>query len=224
MSEVLKKRRHVFLGASGSGKTELSLNFAMDFPAKSNEHICFFDMDQTKGLFRSRDFFETMSARGIETVDTFNFQDAPIVPAGITSKLSRDDVVCIFDVGGNSAGAVMIGQYTGRMSPETTNYYYVINPCRPFADTAEDIEQGMVEILTASRIQPEWIQVVSNPNMGRETTADLILARHKRLEEQLSTLDMRPAALCVRADLAEQVSANTEVPVIPLQTYLSRLY
>lgn len=224
MDKLILRKNNVFLGASGSGKTELSINFAVDARGRIDETVCFFDMDQTKGLFRSRDFFDMMSECGIDTVDTYNFQDAPVVPAGVTSRISSGDAVCVFDVGGNSAGAIMIGQYTARMCLADTAYYYVINPCRPFADTAEDIEQSLVQILTASRIQPEWIQIVSNPNMGGETTAALILERHRNLEKYLTRLGLRAAFLCARWDLADEVAAKADIPVIPLRLYLRRLY
>lgn len=216
-------RIFVLLGASGSGKTELAINLAMKARSQ-NRQVCFFDMDQTKGLFRSRDFFDILSGCGIETVDTYDFQDAPVVPAGVVSKISSDKTMCVFDVGGNPAGAVMIGQYAGRINRENTAYYYVINPCRPFSDTAEDIEQSLVQILSASRIQPEWIQIISNPNMGGETTAALVLERHRQLEGLLSRLGMKPSFLCCRSDLAGEVEAKADVPVIPLQLYLRRLY
>lgn len=217
-------KHHVFLGASGSGKTELSINFAVNARMRSEKTVCFFDMDQTKGLFRSRDFFDMMSDHGIDTVDTYDFQDAPVVPAGISGKINNEGNICVFDVGGNAAGAVMIRQYTGRMKPEDTAYYYVINPCRPFAGTAEDIGQGMAEILTASGVQPEWIRIISNPNMGDGTTAELILERHKTLESQMAQFGMEIAALCSSAKLAGEIAGCVNVPLIPLHLYLRKLY
>jgi hypothetical protein len=155
MNRIPSEKRHsVFLGASGSGKTELSVNFAIEASGLTDRQICFFDMDQTKGLFRSRDFFDILSAHGIAPVDTYEFQDAPIVPAGVVSRIDDERSLCVFDVGGNTAGAVMIGQYAGRLRPEDTDYYYVVNPCRPFSDTAADLEQGMAEILSASHVDP----------------------------------------------------------------------
>lgn len=224
MNPVSIKRHNVFLGASGSGKTELAINFAVKASSQRDKKISFFDMDQTKGLFRSRDFFDMMTGYGIDTVDTCDFQDAPIVPAGVTSKINSEDTICVFDVGGNTAGAVMIGQYTGRMKPEDTNYFYVINPCRPFTDTLEDLEQSMAGILNASGVDPSWIQIISNPNMGGMTDPALILAQHRRLEKLVARLDMKPVSVCASTGLARDIAGNVNVPVIPLQLYISRLY
>lgn len=222
MDALLHKRHCVFLGASGSGKTELSVNFAVS--AAKSAVVSFFDMDQTKGLFRSRDLFDELAANGVETVDTYNFQDAPIVPAGVQSRIRDENTLCVFDVGGNAAGAVMIGQYTGIMRPEDTDYFYVINPCRPFTETAADIERSMVEILYASRIDPSWIKLVSNPNMGRETTAALALEQHRRLEKLTERLGMKPAALCADDAYSAELAGEVDVPVLPLRLYLRRFY
>ena len=222
MDTLFGKRHCVFLGASGSGKTELSVNFAIS-AAKSAE-VTFFDMDQTKGLFRSRDLFDELASAGVETVETYSFQDAPIVPAGVQSIIRDDNKRCVFDVGGNAAGAVMIGQYAGLMNPDNTDYYYVINPCRPFTQSVEEIERSMVEILYASRIEPSWIKLVSNPCMGRETTPKLVLEQHKRLETMTKQLGMEIAALCADTAFFEQLAAQTDVPLLPLRLYLRKFY
>lgn len=223
MNNALMHKRHfVFLGPSGSGKTELSVNFAVS--AAKSASVSFFDMDQTKGLFRSRDLFDELAAEGVETVDTYNFQDAPIVPAGVQSRIKDDSALCIFDVGGNASGAVMIGQYTSIMSPEDTDYFYVINPCRPFAGLPEEIERSMVEILYASGIDSSWIKIVSNPNMGRETTAALVLEQHRRLERMIEQCGIKPAALCADAAFSAELEDEVDVPVLPLRLYLRRFY
>ena len=224
MDNVSFKRHSVFLGASGSGKTELSLNLAIRLSGLTHKKVSFFDMDQTKGLFRSRDLFEVMYGYGIDTVETYNFQDAPIIPAGVVSKIEDENTVCVFDVGGNTAGAVMIGQFTGRMKPDSTDYFYVINPCRPFTDNVEDIERNMVDILMTSGVDPSWIKVISNPNMGRETTAELIVEKHRRLEKMLAQLGIRLEMLCVEEGLAKEVEKDLDVPTIPVQLFIRRLY
>ncbi|NLA87780.1 MAG: hypothetical protein GX847_10990, partial [Clostridiales bacterium] len=46
------KKTVIFLGESGSGKSEISINFAMRLRGETDRIIHFFDMDQTKPLFR----------------------------------------------------------------------------------------------------------------------------------------------------------------------------
>ena len=146
MPEPAFKKHSVFLGASGSGKTELSVNFAILARRRAGRRVIFIDMDQTKGLFRARDFFDELRAEGVEPVDTFAFQDAPVIPAGVAAAIDDEDAMCVFDVGGNAAGAVMIGQFVEKLPVESTDYFFVINPCRPLSATAAGLERGMVEL------------------------------------------------------------------------------
>lgn len=50
------KRTFVFLGESGSGKSEMSIFFAQKLLEYTGKTIWLIDMDQTKGMFRSRDW------------------------------------------------------------------------------------------------------------------------------------------------------------------------
>lgn len=224
MPEPAFKKHSVFLGASGSGKTELSLNFAVAARQKTGRRLNFIDMDQTKGLFRARDFFDIMRAQGIDTVDTFSFQDAPVIPSGVGTAIADADAMCVFDVGGNAAGAVMIGQFVEKLPVESTDYFFVINPCRPLSATAAGLERGMVEILCASGIDPAWLKVISNPNMGRETSRELILERHTRLQELLSGLGMSACAIAADSALSAGLEEAAGLPVLPLRLYMRSLY
>ena len=218
------KLHSVFLGASGSGKTELSLNFAVAARQKTGRRLNFIDMDQTKGLFRARDFFDIMRAQGIDTVDTFSFQDAPVIPSGVGTAIADADAMCVFDVGGNAAGAVMIGQFVEKLPVEDTDYFFVINPCRPLSDTPAELERSMVEILYASGIDPSWLKIISNPNMGRETSRELILGRHAYLQELLSGLGMSACAIAADSALSAGLEEAAGLPLLPLRLYMRSLY
>ena len=70
MEKTLKKllenkKNFVFVGEAGCGKSEIALNFAMGMRKLTDKPIHFFDMDQTKPLFRSRDVRERLEAEGI---------------------------------------------------------------------------------------------------------------------------------------------------------------
>ena len=60
-----KKKNFIFLGEAGSGKSEIAVNFAMEFARGGVKNIHFFDLDQTKPLFRSRDICGKLEDAGI---------------------------------------------------------------------------------------------------------------------------------------------------------------
>ena len=75
MSETYEKftngaKNLVFLGEAGSGKTETSINLARKLACESSRRVHFFDMDQTKPLFRARDCETELENEGI----IFHFQ------------------------------------------------------------------------------------------------------------------------------------------------------
>lgn len=61
----------------GSGKSEISINFAKWLVQLQDKPVHFFDMDMTKPLFRSRDVEMQMEALGIICHHEKQFLDAP---------------------------------------------------------------------------------------------------------------------------------------------------
>ena len=88
MQEKLKKLigdniNFVFVGEAGSGKSEISINFAKWLVQLQDKPVHFFDMDMTKPLFRSRDVREQMDEMGIIFHHEEQFFDAPTVVGGV---------------------------------------------------------------------------------------------------------------------------------------------
>ena len=82
----------------------------------------------------------------------------------------------------------------------------------------------MVEILYASGIDPSWLKIISNPNMGRETSRELILGRHAYLQELLSGLGMSACAIAADSALSAGLEEASGLPVLPLRLYMRSLY
>ena len=65
----------VFLGEAGSGKTETAINLALRLAREGGRSVHFFDMDQTKPLFRARDCGDVLESRGV----VFHFQSLSLI-------------------------------------------------------------------------------------------------------------------------------------------------
>ena len=78
------------------------------------------------------------------------------------------------DVGGGNYGAHMIGQFHELLNAENALVLYVVNPYRPWSDSAEAVEETMRRVLGSARL--ERISVLANPNYGPHTTLEEIVS------------------------------------------------
>ena len=215
-------KHFLFLGQTGSGKTELAVNMALSLAQEKKTKICFIDMDQTKGLFRARDLKEKLEEKGIRFLKTTQFQDSPIVPQGVTGALADKECTCIFDVGGNSIGARMVGQYAPWLNKSLS--LYVINPNRPFSSDESSILSNMEMILSAGRILWHNVKIISNPCMGEETTPEDIVAGHDLLTKSLTDCNIALSALTVKEGMEDIVRQRVSCPVYPIKIFVRPLY
>lgn len=169
------KRFIVVIGNFGSGKTELSLNVA--FAASKVQKTTLVDLDIINPYFRSTERKKELNSAGIRLLSpTFAMMgvEVPSLPADIYSVFSDDSETVVFDVGGDPAGAVALGQYKRFFDNEgNVEVYYVINARRPFSCSVELNLDMISRITMASRMGVTGI--INNTNLSEETSvADLI--------------------------------------------------
>ena len=129
------KKNYVFLGGAGSGKSELSINFALCLASEQEKPVHFFDLDMTKPLFRSRDQARVFEKSGVVCHFEEQFMDAPTQAGGV-SPLLRDPNACtVLDVGGDYIGARAVGWYGPLLNRPDTAVLYVLNAYRPWMET-----------------------------------------------------------------------------------------
>lgn len=214
----------VFIGESGSGKTELSANLALSLAKTQDKQVYFIDMDQTKMLFRARDFSNILKQGNVNLPNMPELMDSPLVPDGVTNLLQDDNIICVMDVGGNALGASMIGQYATIFATKNTKFYYVINPCRSFSSNINDIEESFKTIIHVARIPEEKVEFISNPYLGTYTTPELILDYHKGLEENLAKRNWHVSYLSTAPQYAEKIQKVVHCPVLCIDLYVQQLY
>ena len=185
-TDILKnKRTAAFLGEAGSGKTEIALNFVLGLRKETDRPIHFFDMDQTKPLFRARDVAQHLRENGIifhSNTDT-SIEDVAAVTPGVLAAFAEKDSYIIMDVGGNEGGARVLGQYFEQLNREDSMILLPINPYRPWSGSAENLAVTIDKITKAART--ECVKVVSNPNFCAQTNAEDVLLGNEKLKEML---------------------------------------
>lgn len=169
------KKITVITGHYGCGKTNLSVNLALDAAAQGNS-VTVVDLDLVNPYFRTADFKELFESRGIRLIapDFANTNlDVPSVQFDI-EQLAVNGGTLIIDVGGDDAGAFALGRYSDSLNSfgNDLDMLYVVNQCRNLTETAEEASALMFEIETASRMK--HTAIVNNTNLGSETTSEII--------------------------------------------------
>lgn len=162
-------------GHYGSGKTNFSVNLALE-AAKRGKEVIVIDLDIVNPYFRTADFDDLLTNAGIKLITPAYANsnlDIPVLPASIDASLSNQDAIVILDVGGDDAGAIALGRYAPRILNMDYDLLYVINECRYLTRTADEAVELMREIEMASRLKATGI--VNNTNLGKETTAETVL-------------------------------------------------
>lgn len=165
----LKKMR-IFIGSYGSGKSELSIRFALD--AAREGRTLLIDLDMVNTYFRATDRKRELEAAGVELISP-NYVSSNVetlsLPAKVMTAFDSDWDTVIFDVGGDAAGAKALGRFYGAFQAQEAppEMYLVVNTRRPMAESPERVKQMIAELEAASRLAVTGL--VNNTNLGVET-------------------------------------------------------
>lgn len=168
------RRLIVIAGHYGSGKTNLAVNYALRL-AESGRSVTLADLDIVNPYFRAADAADVLRAAGAELIAPVYANtnlDIPALPPSIQGVFADRTRTAVFDVGGDDAGAVALGQYSRFFAEEPYEFYYVINGRRLLTETPEDCAALLAEIENASRLRATGI--INNTNLGCETTPQLV--------------------------------------------------
>lgn len=215
-----EKKNFVFVGEAGSGKSELAINFARRLAASSQLPVHFFDLDMTKPLFRSRDAAHSLEQAGIHVHFMEQFMDAPTLVGGVAPLLRDQAALVVMDVGGDHIGARSIGGFAPQLNRADAAVFYVINSYRPWSDNIDHIDETLGKILGASHIQLTQLNLVSNPNNGRDTTVAEVVDGHRETTDMVNQY-IPVSFCCAREEIAQEVGTQVDVPVFPLRLELT---
>ncbi len=168
------KKLTIVTGHYGSGKTNFSVNLAMDVSDKG-EKCTVIDLDIVNPYFRTADFSGMFSDRGIALyapVYANSNLDIPSLNIPLESILADGGYV-IIDVGGDDEGAKALGRYAPAINAfEDKDMLYVINRYRYLTKDAPDAAQVMREIEYSCGLKHTGL--VNNSSLGAETTQDTV--------------------------------------------------
>lgn len=171
------KRLTLLCGHYGSGKTNISVNLAMDL-RKNYPNVTLADLDIVNPYFRSKDSEKLLKENGIRLIcsEFANSNvDLPSLPQEIYSVTDDRSVRAVMDIGGDERGALALGRLSPAITAENDyDMLMVINRFRPLTPDPESVAEVMAEITNACRIP--FTGLINNSNLGRETTPEQILS------------------------------------------------
>ncbi len=169
------KRITIICGHYGSGKTNFSLNLALDM-ANTGKNVALIDLDVVNPYFRSSDYRTILEEKGIHVVApkyAGTNVDTPALSAEIDSVLIDKNRWVIIDVGGDDAGAFALGRYSSKIKKEEYTFIYLVNKYRNLTATPQLAVGILGEIMCACGLEPTY--VVNNSHLQGETTAQTIV-------------------------------------------------
>lgn len=153
------ERITIVCGHYGSGKTNFSLNLALDM-ANKGKKVTIVDLDVVNPYFRSSDYREMLEEKGIHIIApryAGTNLDTPILSAEIDSVFDIDDRMIIFDVGGDDAGAYALGRYSDKIKEQKYSFIYLVNKYRNLTQIPQQAVEILNEINCASKLNATHI-------------------------------------------------------------------
>lgn len=208
------KKITVVTGHYGTGKTNLSVNIAMNIKAQGKS-VCVIDLDIVNPYFRTADFKKLFEENDIKLVAPEYANSNLDIPALSfdLEQLAMSDNYLVIDVGGDDAGATALGRYSQALEKfrDDIEMIYVINAYRYLTPTADDALELMYEIENASHMK--HTAIVNNSNLGSETTPETIENSFEFAEEISIKAELPILFNACREDLAEFIEDKNLMPI-----------
>ena len=181
------KRIRIIVGHYGSGKSEFSVNYAMQLAKQSkdpNKKVAIADLDVVNPYFRSREKEDFLAQIGVESFSSplkNSTLDLPAVSAEIRKPVIDETYEYVMDVGGDDVGARVLGSIKDIMKKSDYDMFLVINANREYTTNADEVIRYMHSIMGASGLNITGL--INNTHLLWDTRTEDILKGEKLAKE-----------------------------------------
>lgn len=221
---VLNKGITLVCGHYGAGKTNLSINLAVEC-ARAGDDVVLVDLDIVNPYFRSSDYAEILKKENVKVVGPVFANtnlDTPSLPAEIGYVLADKDKRVIVDVGGDDAGATALGRYRSVIENRDYDMFYVVNRYRSLTTVPEEAAEILTEIERACGLKAT--AVVNNSHLKQLTDVNTILESAEFADMTAEMLGLPMVFTAVPRHLADSDSLNNKINVHPIDVYVRTLW
>lgn len=206
----------VVCGHYGTGKTNLSINLAVD--SARNAETTLIDLDVVNPYFRSSDYRGMLESKGVRVVGP-NFAntnlDTPSMPPSVSVALARSGRA-IIDAGGDDAGATILGRYSGTIRECGYEMIYVVNMYRAMIQTAEESVAVLRGIEAVCGLRATGI--VNNSHLKGRTAPETVMSS-VAFADRVSELTSLPVLFTTAPRMVAD-SLNKIINVYPVDIYV----
>ncbi|MFO7666106.1 MAG: cobalamin biosynthesis protein CbiA [Desulfobacterales bacterium] len=211
----------VIVGNYGSGKTEISINLAVN-RKHAGIDVTVADLDLVNPYFRAREARKQLSDLGIGVIlpsDKYLQADLPILTPAVAGLIRKPSRLTILDVGGDKVGATVLAALADALKGKSYRMLQVINPFRPFTDTVKGCIRMKDEIEKASRMSISGI--IGNANLIDETTVDTIYEGYDFVSSVSGETGLPLEFITFSSRLSDEIDINRfSCPVMKLRRQL----
>lgn len=219
----------VLIGNYGSGKTEIAVNLAVNGAAQGLRTLVI-DLDKVNDYFRMSDRVALLTEKNISLVSP-TFAGQGLTPsnmsAAVASAFADNWDLVVFDVGGDSAGAMSLGRYHQDFADfdGDLQVYDIVNVFRPMSESPEKILKLMGEMEGFARQKVTGF--VNNSNLLNFASADDIRRGYEVIKTASQMSGLPVAHTTGRKEFIEDFLADGRDPLyigqpIALETYMHR--
>ena len=214
---MFDKRVTIFMGHYGSGKTFVSVNYAIVL-AQMGKPVSIYDLDIVNPYFRTVDAQKTLDKAGVElVVSPFAETNVDIPAMNPKSYKMIDDKsrYAVADIGGDDRGALALGRFYERIKEENDyDALFVVNNFRPETRDIEGALEIKAEVEHSAKIK--FTGIVNNANLGNETTIDTILSGVSFTNELSKVTGLPVKFTAVRKDFLSQKEIQEIKQILPI--------
>lgn len=208
----------VIVGAYGSGKSEVSVNLAL---AKAGSGMLYLaDLDIINPFYRSADTADLLKQRGVTLISSIyagTNVDVPAVPGEVNRLFADRKALSILDIGGEDLGARIVGSLKPQLETVEHQIMMVINPFRPFTDTALKIAEAARSLEEACKLKIDGI--IYNPNLLDYSTSDLVDEGWNVVSEASELIDIPIRLITVMENIVDPswTFSQSNIPILKME-------
>ncbi len=211
----------IIVGNYGSGKTEVSINLAID-QKRAGVDVKIADLDLVNPYFRTREARKTLLKLGIEVIvpgEKYLQADLPILSPVVSGLIRKPSDLILIDAGGNNVGATVLAALADSFRNKHVHMLQVVNPFRPFTDTIESCLKMRDEIERTSKIAINGI--IGNANLIDDTSIDDIYNGYDFVKTMCKESRLPLKFITTPAELLPELDVSRfTCPVLPIERQL----